>query len=367
MPHGDDLDQRFNELVAQIDADQQRKMRAAAKKGARQAPKAVSRHPREARPARAPRRIGRAWLAMAGITSVIAAAGVVITLRPDLLAAAGPVPEETMPVAAAPLPPESSTAAASLPPEASAATGPVPEETQPVATAPDAAKPFEGSKAEDWAEGAAGFDMPEAKAVGGLSKKDVAKGIERTRKLLTAALLDRKTILGGKPAAFMELLPPEERSWFRKGLTRKGDQTTRGWVTSIAPKTAELASDVIKVHGRTKLSSFKQDGRTGAKLETNYIVVYAIQRPGQAETLTRLVKHERGSVLVYREGGEVVVWIQDGGGSVTPARCDVEDGYIHPFYDDSVPDKVGAEGTPTDPYELDEPELKGECGASKGT
>ncbi|MFB4274745.1 MULTISPECIES: hypothetical protein [unclassified Nonomuraea] len=356
MPHGDDLDQRFNELVAQIDADQQRKMRAAAKKGARQAPEAVSRPPRETRPARTPRRIGRAWLAMAGISSVIAAAGVVITLRPDLLAAAGPVPEETIPVAAAPLPPETS-----------AATGPVPEETQPVATVPDAARPFEGSKAEGWAEGAAGFDMPEAKAVGGLSKKDVAKGIERTRELLTAALLDRKTILGGKPAAFMELLHPEERAWFRKGLTRKGDKTTRGWVTSFAPKTAELVSDVIKVHGRTKLSSFKKDGRTGAKLETNYIVVYAIQRPGQAETLTRLVKHQRGSALVYREAGETVVWIQKWGGSTTPARCDVNDGYIHPFYDDSVPDKVGAEGTPTDPYELDEPELKGDCAASKGT
>ncbi|WP_146103734.1 hypothetical protein [Nonomuraea solani] len=349
MPHGDDLDQRFNELVAQIDAEERRKMRAAAKKGAKT--RGAERSPGFGHDARlgmpserAPRRIGRAWPAVAGITAVIAAAGAVITLRPDLLpAVAGPVPEETMPVVAAPVPLKSLTS---------------PVSTEPLG-------PFEGSKAESWAEGAAGFDLPEAKAIGGLSKQDVAKGLKRTHKLLAAAFLDRKTILGGRPTAYMDLLHPEARSRFRKSLDRK--DSLRGMLTSFAPKTAELVGDVIKVNGRAKLSSYKKDGITGAKVEINYLVAYAIQRPGQPATMTRLVTHNRGTMLMYREGGELVTWVRELGGTATPARCDVDDGYIHPFYDDSAPSKVRPEGPPQDPYDLDAPEFDGECGASEET
>ncbi|MFB4264466.1 hypothetical protein [Nonomuraea sp. GTA35] len=372
MPHGDDLDQRFNELVAQIDAEQQRKMREAAKKGARASRRAGSEEPGRLRrdgawDAPAPRRKpGRAWLAVAGVAAVVSAAGAVIALRPDLLAPSGAVPEETMPVAA-PLPAASGAEA-----EAQAeGTGPVPEETMPVGARPEEgvpAGPFAGSEAEDWAEGAAGFVMPKARAVGGLSKKDVAEGLERTRDLLAAAHLDRKTLMGGEPKAFMKLLPPEERSWFKKNLGRAGEKSTRGWVTSFAPRTAEQASDVIKVHGATKLSSFRKNGRAGAELRTNYIVVHAVQRPGQPHTAIRLVTHHRGTVLVYREAGKVVTWIEEWGASATPARCDVRDAYIHPHYADSAPDQETPQGPPSDPYDLDTPRpKKGECRASKRT
>ncbi|MGW3343965.1 hypothetical protein ACWDA3_11705 [Nonomuraea rubra] len=373
MPHGDDLDQRFNELVAQIDAEQQRKMRAAAKKGAKESRRArgdeLERLRREARreaawepgweapPPR--RRMRRGWLAVAGMAAVLAAAGAVVSLRPDLLAPAGPVPEETMPVAAAPLPSQTGAEA-----------GPVPEETMPVGAQPKESAPegpFGGSEAENWAEGAAGFVMPGAKAIGGLSKKEVAEGMERTRDLLAAAHLDRKTLMGGEPKAFTKLLHPQERAWFKKNLGRKGDKSSRTWVTSFAPKTAEQASEVIKVHGRTKLSSFKENGLTGAKLETNYIVVHAVQRPGQPGTVIRLVTHHRGTVLVHRAAGEVVTWVKKWGRSATPARCDVNDGYIHPFYGDSVPSTVSPTGTPTDPYALDEPEIEGDCFRSEAT
>ncbi|MGR6921742.1 hypothetical protein ACU635_46490 [[Actinomadura] parvosata] len=368
MPHGDDLDQRFNELVAQIDAEQRRKMRAAAKKGAKASRRARNAERERLRPAAttwedaAPRRGGRRmWPALAGVTAVVTAASLVLTLRPGLLTPAGAVPEETMPVAA-PL------AAEPAPEEtmpASMSAGPVPEETTPVR--PTAQGPFAGSPAEGWAEGADGFTMPKAKATGGLPAKDVAKGIERTRALLAAAHLDRKTLFGGHPAAFVKLLPPDERSWFTKRLDRAGRGDTRSWVTSFAPKTAERAGDVVKVRGRTKLSSFRLDGRRGAKLETDYIIVHAVQRPGQPDTAIRLVTRKRGTFLVYREAGELVVWVRQMGGSATPARCDVDDAYIHPFYADSAPSAKRPEGAPVDPYDLDAPDPDGDCHASKGT
>lgn len=369
MPHGDDLEKRFNELVAQIDAEERRKMRASAKKEARAGRRSPSKLP--ARQAgrspdgwtdhlgRPPRRIGRAWLAMATITALICAAGLVVTLRPDLLAPSGAIPEETMPVE----------------PDLQAEEPEAVETVQAVETAENAepvetpaAGPFEGSRAEDWAEGVDGFVMPKAKALGGLSKKDVAKGLARARELLAAAYLDRRTLMGAKPAPFIKLLHPDQRSWFRKNLDGGRKGTTRSWVLSFAPKTAEQATDVIKVHGRAKLSAFKKGRITGAKLETNHLIVYAIQRPGQPATMTRLVKHHLGTVLMYRDARGAITWITDWGGSVTPARCDVrEDGYVHPMYRDSVPDAERPTGTPIDPYDLDRERHEGECRAAMRT
>ncbi|WP_336210550.1 hypothetical protein [Nonomuraea sp. LPB2021202275-12-8] len=83
MPYGDDLDARFNELVAQISEEERRQMRAAAG--------------RAARPAGPARRISRAWFAAAAVLAVIAAAGLVLVFRPDVLSPAPAAPQESTP------------------------------------------------------------------------------------------------------------------------------------------------------------------------------------------------------------------------------------------------------------------------------
>ncbi|MEU4231445.1 hypothetical protein AB0F17_44730 [Nonomuraea sp. NPDC026600] len=351
MTNGDDLDARFNELIAQIDADEQRRMRAAATRG--------SRPPRSDKAMRPLGRAGRGLLATVAVITVIAAAGAVVAFRPDLLSPsvrpAGPVPEETQPVMAAPAATGVQTAAPG-------------EET--------AADPFAGSPAEKYADGAAGFVMPKAKALGGVSKKEVAKALDRTRDLMAAAYLDHKTLMGGKPSAFMKLLDREQRAWYRKNLDLrkkdKDDFDSRGWVISFAPKTARLSTDVIKVSGRTTLAKARKYGRSGALLKLNHLVVYAVHRPGQPATTIRLVAHPTGSVFVYREAGELVLLLENWGHSSTPARCDVDDAFIHPSYADSAPDAVGASGPPSDPYDPHEEkggeeDRKGECRASDPT
>lgn len=53
---------------------------------------------------------------------------------------------------------------------------------------------------------------------------------------------------------------------------------------------------------------------------------------------------------------------------MTPARCDVEDGYIHPFYEDSPPDDtLMASGSPSDPYALEEDATDDSCVAAEAT
>lgn len=353
MTNGDDLDARFNELVAQIDADEQRRMRAAATRG--------SRPPRSDKAMRPLGRAGRGLLATAAVITVIAAAGAVVAFRPDLLSPsvrpAGPIPEETQPVIAAP-------EANGVQTEALAATGtePAAQEASGVQTAAPveeaAADPFAGSPAEKYADGAAGFVMPKAKAIGVVSKKDIAKALNRTRKLMAAAYLDHKTLMGGKPTAFIKLLDREQRVWFRKNLDPrkkdKNDSDSRGWVISFAPKTAQLSTDVIKVNGRTTLTKGRKYGRSGVMVKLNYIITYAVHRPGAPATTIRLVAHPTGSVFVFREAGELVLWLANWGYSSTPARCDVDDAFIHPSYPDSAPDATVPTGPPSDPYDLRE-------------
>ncbi|HUR02387.1 MAG TPA: hypothetical protein VM347_07605, partial [Nonomuraea sp.] len=329
MTNGDDLDARFNELIAQIDAGEQRRMRAAATRG--------SRPPRSDKAMRPLGRARRGLLATAAVITVVAAAGAVVAFRPDLLTPsvrpAGPVPEETQPVIAAPeangVQTEALTATGTEP-AAQAATG-----TQTAAPGEEtAADPFEGSPAEKYADGAAGFVMPEARSLGKLSKKDVVKALERTRGLMAAAFLDHKTLMGGKPTAFIKLLDREQRVWFRKNLDLrkkdKDDFDSRGWVLSFAPKTAQLSTDIIKVNGRTTLAKARKYGHNGALVKLNYIITYAVHRPGAPATTIRLVAHPTGSVFVYREAGELVLWLENWGASSTPARCDVDDAFVHP-------------------------------------
>ncbi|MEU8249479.1 hypothetical protein [Nonomuraea sp. NPDC048916] len=334
MPHGDDLDARFNALVSQIGDDERRRMRASATKGARPL--------RAPRPARGPRsrRAVRGLLAVAATIAVVSAAGLVVAFRPDVLTAI------------------------------QQAAGPVSEETLPVISAPWAAGPFDGSPAETYADGIAGFVMPPAKALGGLPEQDVAKALKRTRELLAAAYLDRATLMGGEPAAFVKLLDPTQRALFRENLDRrtKDGFDSRGWVAGFAPRTAELSTDVIKVRGTTTLARLEEDGRTGVKVQTNYLVVYAVNRPGRPATTIRVVVHSKGELFAYREGGRLVLWVRDLGHSSTPARCDVKDAFIHPVYRDSGYDSTAPSGPPSDPYDLDdEPESKSGCSASKGT
>lgn len=366
MPHGDDLDARFNELVAQIDEEQQRRMRAAAVKGAKEQRRTDRTARRESRSAHLSgesggyggygpeprRRIGRAWIAMAVVTSLIASAGVIVVFRPDLLTPGVVVDEPPVPIDE---------------PDVEPAGNPADEATEEPAegAGEEPASPFAGSPAEKYAEGAAGFAMPEAKALGGLSEKDVAKGLKRTRELLTAAFLDRKTLLGGKPSAFTKLLDAEQRDWFSE-YAKKHKKKAAPFVIQFAKGTAEFATDVIKVHGRVKLGTFRDSGRRGVEVKLNHLVVYAVHRPGRPDTTIRVVAHPTGKVWLYREEGRLVVWPLSWGASSTPASCDTRDEFIHPVFEDSPRGTVAPTGAPIDPYELEEDDSEG-CTASKGT
>jgi hypothetical protein len=246
-------------------------------------------------------------------------------------------------------------------------------ETKPIRRGPvpviGAADPFQGSPAASYADGAAGIVPPPAKPVGAFSSRNVVAAYANTEHLLAASALDRQTLLGGSPDAFAAAVGPDERSDFVKRLNDHDvGQRTRGWLVTFAPHTAELVGGTIKVDGSMSAHPVTLQGAHGVGVRFDYLFVYPIQRPGAPRTLERLVARVSGEVFYYLRSGTMHIHIGDWSVSPTPARCDVRDGFIHPSYGDSAPEKVASTGRPLDPYDRSNPEPKdGKCLRSTGT
>lgn len=233
----------------------------------------------------------------------------------------------------------------------------------------DAADPFAGSPAVSYPDGVMGITSPSATPTGGLSAHDVAAAYATVRTRLAAAALDRPTLLGGAPDAFVRTLGPDERSYFTRNLDNPDPaQRTRAWVVSFAPRTAELVVPVIKTHGAMSALPTADDHVKGMTVRLDYLFVYAVRRPGAPSTLERLVARITGEVFFHRTGGSLHTYTPHWGVAPTPARCDAGDGFIHPAYADSAPETAPATAPRTDPYDLSRAlPADGPCHRSTGT
>jgi hypothetical protein len=243
----------------------------------------------------------------------------------------------------------------------------------PTATAAD---PFLGSPAQGYADGTAGIMMPPAQPVGGYSAAQVAAAYQTTKQMLIAAYLDRPTLAGGAPDAFASLLIPQQRTQFTAGLDKTGlnpsgiQVSTRAWVISFAPGT-QLAGDVIKVHGTMQAETGSNGSYPVLQVHADYLFVYPVQRPGQPSTLMRIVERTVINVdfgAYSGPGSALQPWWQIVGGGPAGARCDVDDGFVHPQFPQGPAGKVQPKGTPINPYDQSTPPPgNGVCHATTGT
>ena len=258
--------------------------------------------------------------------------------------------------------------------------GPTPSLANPLAvnpSAPTEGNPFHGSPAASYADGAAGIAIPPAHALPGYPTAQVARAYRIAKRMLVDAGLDAKTLQGGSPQAFANLLTSQQRAFFVKGLdkiglTRKGfERSTRGWVTSFAPGTTQFDGNVIKVHGLMAATVAKAGQDQLLRVHANYLFVYPVQQPGQPATLMRIVVHGIVNVDFARwddpQGGPLEAWWSVAAWEVAGGRCDVNDGFIHPQFPHGAPDKVQPSGALVHPYSLTTPPKQRGCGATTGT
>jgi hypothetical protein len=221
----------------------------------------------------------------------------------------------------------------------------------------DARRPFAGSPAEKYADGRAGIAAPKARAVRGFTAKEVAETYAWARKVMVAAHLDRPTLAGEKPNAYLRLLDSDERKDFVKNLNSPSmDHNTRILVTSFAPGTAELVGDVIKVSGSMtakSVASWIVEGGRQLNVVADYRFVYAVRKPGEPEKITRVVVRDRSTIAFYRIGPDKEEFksVEESEIWVAGADCDRKGGFIYPDYELVV----AASGDAVDPYSSDEP------------
>ncbi|MBZ6288663.1 hypothetical protein [Streptomyces olivaceus] len=221
--------------------------------------------------------------------------------------------------------------------------------------------PFRGSPAERWAEGADAIEVPEAKALSGMSETDVAFALRRTKELLVAANLDAGVLRGEHPDEALDVLDPKQPELLpklRRSLSRPDeDHDPLRLFTRFDPHETRPAGDAVKVRGRMTLAA----GEPGVvKVDADYTFVYPRVRANDqdgpvARTIIRRVltltlndparwEVTEGKLLVERYFSEY--------GNTS---CGIHDGYLHPGFGDEDPGGERATGPLADPYDRSRP------------
>jgi hypothetical protein len=233
-----------------------------------------------------------------------------------------------------------------------------------------AADPFLGTPANSWADGAAGIVAPPAQPVGGFTAAQVAAAYATTGELVAASSLDTRTLLGGPPAALERLLTAGQRATFQAGLGAHGlgqdgrPLSTRSWVASFAPGTAQLDGRVIKVSGTMNAAAVTESGRQVLRVEVSYSFVYAVEPPHNSADWTRVVTHESGSVDFARWNdphGGLEPWDETVVDPVSGVACGPADGYIHPSYPSEGSTTAQQSRLVIRPYTQSRPAASGVC------
>ncbi|MDX2679212.1 hypothetical protein [Streptomyces soliscabiei] len=307
----------------------------------------------------------RLW-AIIGVPVVIAVA--VVAMKPSLLPG-DPfgIGESEAGVSASPLPAE--TAAPTRAPEA------VDPQT------PTLDRPFAGSPALQWADGAAGIVLPKATPIGSLSKAQVETALQQTRKLLIDSNLDPATLRGERPTAALSVIEPRQRELLDKlntGLSKPDkEHDPLAMFSRFDPKELRLAGSVVKTRGRMTFTAGEQ---ASVVVHADYTFVYPVVRVDKdvptevSRTIVRRVLDlELSDPTKYLvTPGKIAVRKYDR--DIGNSACDVYDGFLHPHFSTAgaSADPTGAPptGPTTDPYDrskdLDENRDEG-CGVVSRT
>ncbi|MEH0419071.1 hypothetical protein [Streptomyces sp. B21-083] len=246
------------------------------------------------------------------------------------------------------------------------AATPLPEETAAPSAAPSTAdpdvptltRPFAGSPAVRYSNGAAGIVLPTAKAVGSFSKAQVQRALQQTKRLLVNANLDPATLRGGRPEAALKVIDPSQKDLLRllnTGLSRPDEKhDPLRMFSRFNPAELRLVGDVVKIRGRMTFEAGRQET---VVVHADYTFVYPLTHadPGATEVARTIVRRVLDIRLYDPAKYQVTpgrISIANYDSSLGNSACDVYDGYLHPGFDSDA-DSTGASptGPAVDPYD----------------
>ncbi|MFF4446540.1 hypothetical protein [Streptomyces sp. NPDC001502] len=254
-----------------------------------------------------------------------------------------------------------------------AAKAPLAAETaRPTAPPPPAApdlptlkEPFRGSPALQWADGAAGIEVPGATAVGWMPKEKVADALQQVKQFLVAANLDPATLRGERPAAALALLDPRQpdgpqrlEQYLAKPTAQDSPLTL---FTRFDPAEVKPVGDVVKVRGSMRV----EEGEPGeVRVVTDYTFVHPTTKGGTSVQRTIVRRQITLSLLDparWTASGDRLQ-LNEHHAEWSNVQCEVADGYLHPQFPQDAPTGQTPTGPATDPYDRSK-DIKGAgCG-----
>ncbi|MGW6841187.1 hypothetical protein [Streptomyces sp. NPDC054958] len=243
---------------------------------------------------------------------------------------------------------------------------------------PTVDEPFRGSPAADWANGAAGITMPEARAVGWMSAAQVEQALARSRDFIVTSGLDRGVLRGERPEQAIALINPHQKDV--QDLLKTAFQTPTEkndpllLFSRFQPTRSQLVGDVVKTKGQL---TYREGERGALQVTADVTFVYPVTRAnadaggdgdGDGEIVRTIVRREL--VLSWDDPDKVTT--EPGTFSIvsykydmTNGGCGAPTGYLTPpFGDERRADEAGTE---VDPYDRRGPVAQGgggedECG-----
>lgn len=222
----------------------------------------------------------------------------------------------------------------------------LPPETARPSTAPPARprqtatvlRPFAGSPADVWGDGAAAIVPPPAAAHGSASKAQVAQALSRAKAFLVAADLDPAVLRGARPAAALALVDPSGsvRADMAGRLAHPSERhDPTDLFSRFAPDVLPVGT-VVKVRGEMTL---RRGRYGGVAIDIDYTFVYPVRRasdtrswPEIARTVVRrTMTFELPDPARYRSTpGTLLVtaWNAD----TSNNACGIHDGFLHPEF-----------------------------------
>jgi hypothetical protein len=197
-------------------------------------------------------------------------------------------------------------------------------EAQPSPSPTEPPSPFAGTPAEDFAEGAAGIELPPAEPVGEYTADQVQDALEQVREALIAARLEESMIVDHDPDDFLATLAPDVRPALQVTFEADG---FAAFATQIAEE-ARLVPVAPRVAGSMsyEVTTAERD-LPAITVTTRFAWVYPFET-GDDQLATDLVVVRDELVWLYRQGypwteASQGLWLAEEASGVWGADCDV--------------------------------------------
>ncbi|MFF3564825.1 hypothetical protein ACFYXS_32775 [Streptomyces sp. NPDC002574] len=217
--------------------------------------------------------------------------------------------------------------------------------------------PFAGSPAERYAEGAAGIVPPEAKAVGWMTREQVATSLKQAKAFLVSGNIDPSTLRGARPEAALALVDPRQggiQSLYDVAFKKPDKKHDPLWIASrFDPSEVRVLGNAVRTRGRM---TFEEGEHRALAVHADYTFVYPlIKAEGGSREVARTIVRRVIDFEVpdpTRYGvTKGMLYISHYNQEMSNSACYVDDGFLHPEFGSDARTGARATGAPVDPYD----------------